>query len=256
MRRQNLCLIAPLLAASAMWFSVPANAAPQSQSAKSSAASAALAHDLSGTWLLTARGRVRSLSKQAPPMTPLGQEKFNASKPGFGPRAVPGGNDPIGHCDPPGLPRTLMSERPIQFLQIAGRMLQFLESYHTWRDIWTDGRELPKDPDPRWYGYSIGKWQGDTFVVDSTGFDERSWADSLGYPHSDAMHLDERYRRVDHDTLELTITLDDPTIYTKSWVSDPQIFKLEPQQGLEEDFCVGSEEESFNQRLRNPAAGK
>ena len=104
--------------------------------------------------------------------------------------------------------------------------------------------------------YSIGKWQGDTFVVDSAGFDERSWADSLGYPHSDAMHLQERYRRVDHDTLELTITLDDPTIYTKPWVSDRQTLKLQPGQELEEDFCVGSEEESFNQRLRLPAAGK
>jgi hypothetical protein len=255
MRIRNIGVISALLMASVS-FVVPTQASQQLEAAKTSAATPMPPQDLSGTWLLTTKGRIRSLSKQAPPMTLLGQEKFNANKPGFGPRAVPGGNDPIGHCDPPGLPRTLMSERPIQFAQLPGRMVQFLESYRTWRDMWTDGRELPKDPDPRWYGYSIGKWQGDTFVVDSAGFDERSWADSLGYPHSDAMHLQERYRRVGHDTLELTITLDDPTIYTKPWVSDRQTLKLQPRQELEEDFCVGSEEESFNQRLRLPAAGK
>ena len=254
MRSRSMALTVAAVLLSAFWWVAPARTAQQSGAAKTSAP--APARDLSGIWLLTTGARIRSLSKQTPPMTPLGQEMFNANKPGFGPRAVPGGNDPIGHCDPPGLPRSLMSERPIEFVQVAGKMLQFLESYHTWRDIWTDGRALPQDPDPRWYGYSVGKWQGDTFVVDSIGFDKRSWVDSLGDPHSEAMHLREQYRRLDHDTLERTITLEDPTIYTKPWVSDRQILKLQSQEGLDEDFCVGSEEESFNQRLRNPAAGK
>ena len=104
--------------------------------------------------------------------------------------------------------------------------------------------------------FSVGKWQGETFVVDSTGFDERTWIDSLGYPRSDSMRLQERYRRADRDTLELTMTIDDPKMYTKPWVSDKLTYKLQPQDGLDEGFCVASEEESFTRRLRNPAAGK
>ncbi len=93
-------------------------------------------------------------------------------------------------------------------------------------------------------------------MVDSTGFDERTWIDSLGYPRSDSMRLQERYRRADRDTLELTMTIDDPKMYTKPWVSDKLTYKLQPQDGLDEGFCVASEEESFTRRLRNPAAGK
>ena len=241
--------------------SAAAQSGPQSSgvapAAKTGTAAPAPGGDLSGTWMLQSRGPVRSISKTPPPMTPAGQAKFQANKPGFGPRAVPGGNDPIGTCDPLGLPRSLLSPRAVQFVQLPGRMLMFFESYRTWRDIWTDGRPLPTDPPvARFFGYSVGKRQGDTFVVDSAGFDERSWTDALGDPHSDAMHLQERYRRVDHDTLELTITLEDPKIYTKPWVSDKFTWRLQPDQALDEDFCVGSEELSYNQRMRDPAAGK
>jgi hypothetical protein len=209
--------------------------------------------DLSGVWVLSSRSQ--GLGREVPPMTPAGDAKFKANIPGFGPRARPGGNDPIGTCDPMGVVRTLNSERPIQFVQIPGRVLQFLEWGHTWRDIWIDGRQLPKDPEPKWYGISVGKWQGDVFVVDSVGFDERTWLDSLGYPHSEAMRLEERYHRVDRDNLELAVTLEDPEVYTKPWVGDKKTFKLQPQQSLEESFCVGSEEAAYNKRMRNPSAG-
>lgn len=234
-----------------------AQSGPQSSAAKTNSAAPTPSGDLSGVWMLQSRGPMRSISKTPPPMTPAGQAKFQANKPGFGPRAVPGGNDPIGTCDPLGIPRALLSPRAFQFVQLPNRMLMFFESYRTWRDIWMDGRPLPADPPvARFFGYSVGKWQGDTFVVDSTGFDERSWTDALGDPHSDAMHLQERYRRVDHNTLEVTMTLEDPKIYTKPWVSDKFIWKLQPDQALDEDFCVGSEELSYNQRMRDPAAGK
>ncbi|OFW35617.1 MAG: hypothetical protein A3J28_05540 [Acidobacteria bacterium RIFCSPLOWO2_12_FULL_60_22] len=246
----SVALLAALVSSSVALAQTP----PQSGAAKANAAAPAPQQDISGVWVLTSRSQ--GLSREAPPMTPSGQAMFKANIPGFGPRAAPGGNDPISQCDPLGLPRTLLSERPIQFVQIPGRVLQFFEWYHTWRDLWTDGRELPQDPDPKWFGSSVGKWQGDTFVVDTVGFDERTWLDQLGYPHSDAMRLQERYRRADHDTLELTLTLDDPKVYTKPWVSDKKILQLQPQQQLAESFCVGSEEESYNQRMRNPAAGK
>ncbi len=225
----------------------------QPAAAQANAAAPAPQHDLSAVWLFNER--TRTLTGEVPPMLPEGKAKFDANKPGFGPRAVAGGNDPIGHCDPLGLPRSLLSRYPIEFVETPGRVLQFFERGHVWRDIWTDGRELPKDPEPKFYGYSVGKWQGDTFVVDTVGFDERTWIGSLGYPHSDAMRLQERYRRVAHDTLELTITLVDPKVYTKPWVSDTQIFKLQPGTELEESFCVPSEEDAYNRRMRYPAAG-
>jgi hypothetical protein len=250
-------LIGWLIASFAVLVISPATIAQMNKradAAKESPAAPAPEHDLSGVWLIASRAQ--SLSKEPPPFTPAGEAQFKANIPGFGPRAQPGGNDPINHCDPVGVSRSLMSDQPIQFVQMPGRMLQFFEFYHTWRDIWTDGRELSKDAEPKWFGTSVGKWQGDTFVVETAGFDERTWLDSLGYPHSDAMHLEERYRRTDYNTIELTVTLTDPKIYTKPWVSDKKIFKLRPQGEIGENYCVGSEWESFNQRMRDPANGK
>jgi len=250
MRNRFLGPIVALLAVLGVAF---AQTPQQPGAAQANAAAPASPHDLSAVWVFSER--TRTLSGEVPPMLPEGEAKFNANKPGFGPRAVPGGNDPIGHCDPLGLPRSLLSRSPMEFVQTPGRVLQFFEAGHVWRDIWTDGRELPKDPEPKFYGYSVGKWQGDTFVVDTVGFDERTWIGALGYPHSDAMRLQERYRRVAQDTLELTMTLVDPKVYTKPWVSDTHIFKLQPETELEERFCVPSEEDAYNRRMRYPAAG-
>ena len=105
-------------------------------------------------------------------------------------------------------------------------------------------------------GYSVGKWEGNTFVVNSTGFEQRTWLDHFGYPHSDEMRLEERYRRIDRDSLELTMTLTDPKMYTKPWVSEKKVFKLAPPNTeIQELFCVPSEEEEFNRRVRDPAGG-
>ena len=81
-------------------------------------------------------------------------------------------------CDPLGFPRWLNYNYGMEFANLPGRTLQFFEAYHTYRTIWTDGRALPKDPEPRWMGYSIGRWDGDTFIVESTGYDDRSWLDA------------------------------------------------------------------------------
>ena len=202
------------------------------------------------------------MSKDNPPMTPWGQARFNDNKPSYGARAIPPalGNDPQGKCDPLGIPRLLFfgPTTRIEIVQTAGRMLQFFEWEHIWRTIWTDGRELPKDPDPTYLGTAVGKWEGDTtFVVDSLGFDGRTWIDHFGDPHSGEMRLQERYHRVDHDTLELTLTLTDPKTYTKPWVSETKTFKLQPKTAeIQEIFCVPSQEEAFNKRIRDPAAGK
>ncbi len=214
--------------------------------------------DLSGVWKRS--GGVLTMSSETPPMTPWGLARFNAAKPVYGPRAVPGGlgNDPMGTCDPLGMPRNLFLEvsiYPYEIVQTPNRVFQFFEWAHSYRVIWTDGRELPKDPDPQWMGYSVGKWEGDTFVVKSLGFDERTWLDHFGNPVSEDMTLEERYRRVDRDTLELTMTITAPKAYTKPWVSEEKTLKLAPKGEIQELFCVPSEEQRFNKLVRDPGSG-
>jgi len=257
--RASILVMAAMIVPSAPGF---AQSAPKAASAKARPAARFDPHDLTGVWTKS-RGTVLTLSKDAPPMTPEGLAKFNLTKPSYGPRAVPAalGNDPsMGTCDPPGMPRSIFLEVSIynmEFVQTPLKVIQFFEWAHDWRPIWTDGRELPKDPEPKWQGYSVGKWQGDTFVVDSLGFDaDRTWLDHFGNPISDDARLEERYRRVDADTLEFTATLTDPKVYTKPWVGDKKILKLIPNGEIQELYCVPSEEQSFNKGIRDPAVGK
>ena len=187
--------------------------------------------------------------------------KSDANKPSYGPRAIPPalGNDPMGNCDPLGIPRLLLLENnpgDFEFIQIPGRVIQLFDRHHVHRIIWTDGRELPKDADPRMLGYSVGHWEGDLFVVQSNTFDDRTWLDHFGYPHSDEMRLEERYHRLDRDNMQLVMTLTDPKIYTKPWVSETKNFRLSGlKEFAEELFCIPSQEQEFNRRVRDPAAG-
>lgn len=218
------------------------------------------AHDLSGVWWgILPRGANFGLGGTIPPMTTWAQERYKAAKPGLGGsgRAQPLGNDPMMNCDPMGFPRIMFwTNYPIEIVQIPKRTMMFFDWFYTYRTIWTDGRDLPKDPDPRWYGNSVGKWEGDTFVVRSTGFDDRTWLDADGHPHSEDMMLEERYRRVDHNTIELTMTLTDPNAYTQPWVGDKMTLKLaDSKVEMREDVCVPSEEQKYKELIRNPAGG-
>jgi hypothetical protein len=263
MRNRHVSSIAAAVAVLAFSSLAFAQTAQQSPGAKAQKAAVAPQHDLSGVWSYTVgvpkgQGIYATLSKDVPPRTAWGETQYLANKPGYGPRATDAADntDPILQCDPTGLPRVLLYFHPVEIIQIPGRVLQFFEHDHLWREIWTDGRPLPKDPDPAWYGYSVGKWQADgTFVVDTIGLNDKTWADFYGNPHTEDMHLTERYQRVDHDTLNLTITLDDPKAYTKPWVSDTKIWKLEPAAvNVEEAFCVPSEEDAFTKLIRKPGA--
>ena len=123
---------------------------------------------------------------------------------------------------PIGFPRIeLFNLRAIQFYQNKNQMAIIYQNDQVWRNIWMDGRELPKVddvPEPRWYGYSVGKWVDDyTFVVETVGLDERTWIDNVGRPHSDQLKVTETWHRVNHDVMELTMTIDDPKMYTKPW---------------------------------------
>jgi hypothetical protein len=177
--------------------------------------------DLTGTWDAGGAG-IAGPGHVAPPFTPEGQKLAAALKPGNGPRIVHVSqiNDPLSTLgDPAGFPRNLLFElRPVQIVHTPNSVLMLYMFEKRWRTIWTDGRALPTDPDPRWYGYSVGRWVDDTtFVVDSVGMDERTWLDNAGNPHSAGLRVEERYHRVSGNVLELTVTINDPAVYTKPW---------------------------------------
>ena len=156
--------------------------------------------------------------------TPLGEQMAQRNKPGNGPRLVPVAqiNDPLSILgDPSGFPRLVTFEfRPVQILHTPNQVLMLYMFEKRYRVIWTDGRTLPQNPDPRWYGYSVGRWEDDdTFVVETVGMDDRTWLDSSGDPHSTELPVEERYRRVNRNTLELTVVINDPKIYTKPWMA-------------------------------------
>jgi hypothetical protein len=181
--------------------------------------------DLTGIWD-TARGGIgaRGARGMPAPLTPWGEEVSKTHKSGDGVRMVPvlEINDPLStKGDPGGFPRNLLFElRQVQFLQTPVSVVALHMWERRWRVIWTDGRALPEDPDPRWYGYSVGRWEDDyTFVVTSNGTDERTWLDNAGNPHSDQLRVEERWHRVSENRLELTVTINDPKAYTRPWVA-------------------------------------
>ena len=178
--------------------------------------------DLSGIWDAGAGGIQPTGYNVAALFTARGKEVADTHKPGNGPRIadVSEDNDPLSTLgDPTGFPRLVLYElRPFQIVQTANQVLMLYMFEKRWRTIWTDGRSLPKDPDPRWYGYSVGRWEDDyTLVVESVGMDDRTWLDNAGDPHSASMRVEERYHRVNQNTMELTVIIDDPVMYTKPW---------------------------------------
>jgi hypothetical protein len=197
-----------------------------------------------------------------PPFTAEGREALNQNKPSNGLRAVlpADTNDPVVTCDPQGMPREDLYEiRTTQILQTPEKIFVLYTFGKIWRVIWTDGRELPKDPEPRWYGYSVGKWVDDyTLVVQTTGLDDRTWIDRAGRPHSDALHVEERFHRADRDHLELSVTIDDPKMYTKPWLAlDKLRFDLQPRDfDVREMICSPSEFALYNKLIGNPASEK
>jgi hypothetical protein len=216
-------------------------------------------HDMNGTWV----GPLKAVMGEVPPMTAAGQARFKVNKPERE-YTLAATNDPFQSCDPLGLPRNILNHPVINgamwFEQVPDRIVMMYQYQRVWRDIWMDGRELPKKvdargaPDSRFYGYSVGHWDGDnTLVIDTTGVDDRTWLDDLGHPHSVDMHVQERYTRLDEYNMQLTITIDDPKIYTKpfEWLKASYYWKV--KQDFDETFCVPSESSEYMNTLARPA---
>jgi hypothetical protein len=126
-------------------------------------------------------------------------------------------DDPDGYCMPLGVVRMNVYSNPRKIVQVPGLVVILYERDTIFRQIFTDGRALPKDPQPAFYGYSTGKWEGDTLVVTTSGFKDDLWMDDVGSPLTDAAVVTERYRRTSFGSLEIEVTVDDPKAYTKPW---------------------------------------
>jgi hypothetical protein len=163
-------------------------------------------------------------------------------------------DDPYGYCLPPGTPRINFGGGPFRILQTPQVTALLYETLvgMTFRQVFTDGRALPEVNEPTWLGYSIGRWDGDTFVVETTGFRDGGWLDTRkGRPHSDALRVTERFRRVDTGHMELTITIDDPKAFVKPWTFSAPLTLLADTE-LVEAFCDGHDR-TMTHRVVEPA---
>lgn len=221
------------------------------------------AGDISGVWLFPGgiKGNPDSQwSQEKLPFTEKGRAAFDANKPGKGPRLLHNPqlrNDPLIHGNPPGLYRNIIYFRPMEFIQTPDRVIQVFEWSRIWRPIYVDGRPVPNDvpAGPYWYGHSVGRWEGDTLVVNTMALDSRAWFDEWGTPISDDARVEERWQRIAPDTLQLKITVTDPTMYSKPWTSMPINYKLQEKVELEEIIHAPMDEAAFNDTIANPAGG-
>jgi len=219
--------------------------------------------DISGVWMAVSGTFAPLDLKTLPPLTPYGEQLWaatqaleNQREPTGAKNGGPGSQDPMMLCDPLGYPRAFTYNYGLEFVVLPDRVLQFFEWGHIWRTIWTDGRPLPADPpQPRFYGYAVGRWEGNTFVVESNGFEQSTWLDqdrrtsARGFPHSEDMKIVERWTRKSYGTIDAEITVIDPKVYTKPWTTSGVPHDFRPDTELWEYACVPSFSDFYNTRV-------
>ena len=223
--------------------------------------------DLTGTWAgpssgAAVRAGINAQQPTAPPLTALGKQLFEQNKP-IGKYSPAGTNDPHSrYCDPYGSPHNMTDEiRGMTITTLPNRTFILIQYMNVWREIWTDGRALPTDVasgkdglDPRYNGYSVGHWEDDyTFVVDTTGLDDSTWTTKNGYPHSIDAHVQERFHRDSKNDLTLTLTMDDPKLYTKQFFLGEEHFRWIPNQQVDEFTCIPSQVQQYLKEMGDPA---
>jgi hypothetical protein len=156
-------------------------------------------------------------------------------------------DNPLIRCLPAGVPRLDAYTHPYKIVQTPELVVVMYEAATMFRQIFVDGRELPKDPQPSWMGYSVGRWDGDVLVVETVGFNDQTWLDGSGHPHSEAMRLTERFKRLDVGHMEIGIVIDDPKAYTRP-LSYMQPQELLPDTDLLEYVCAENVKEVFRPR--------
>jgi hypothetical protein len=249
MNRRTGLLAAGMLAiaivpARAQWLNVHPNTIPRTKDGKPDLAAPAPQKsdgkpDLSGIWQVD-KNSIRYLYDLAANLKP-GELPIQPWAEALTKERTTGAHAseyPSAHCLPPGVPILDGSSafNPLKIVQEPELVVILYEAMSQFRQIFLDGRILPKDSNPTWLGYSVGRWEGDALLVDSTGFNGRTWLDAVGHPSTDALHLTERFRRSDFGHLELTITIDDPKAYTKPWTVT-ETMQIAPDAELLEFVC-------------------
>jgi hypothetical protein len=210
--------------ASAQWLNVPSPGIPRLPDGKPDLSAPAPKTpdgkiDITGIWRPTTKQFIdiaSGLKPGAVPFQPWAEVLFQQR------RANESKDDPTGNCIPGGVPRADAVPYPYKIVRADKMILILYEAVHSYRQIFTDGRALPKDPNPTWMGYSVGRWEGDDFVAETTGFNDHGWLDNDGKPASDALHVTERFHRKDFGHMDIQITIDDPKAYAKPWtVTEP-----------------------------------
>ena len=198
--------------------------------------------DLTGVWRVADAKYLQNIAVEGVqvPFQPWAAEVFKERQANFGK------DNPSGRCLPHGVPDSfLVRATPFKLVQTPFVTIALLENQGHYRQILTDGRGFPQDTPPAWMGYSIGKWEGEIFVVDSIGFNDQTFIDAAGHPHTEAYHTTERFHRRDFGHMDYEITIDDPKAYTRPWkVTIP--FELFADNELMESVC---ENEKDGRRL-------
>jgi len=232
-------LCAGVSAGSAQWLNVRTQGIPRTADGKVDMTAPAPKTpdgkpDISGMWDPGA-GYIGNIAKDLKPgelvFQPWAAELFQHR------RDTESKEDPTGWCVPGGVPRSDVVPYPFRIYTMPGVTLILYEAVQSYRQIFTDGRALPKDPNPTWMGYSVGHWDGDTMVVETAGFNDHGWLDNNGHPATEALRVTERIRRRDFGHLDMEVTVDDSKAYTKPWtVKLP--FTFVPDTELLEYICT------------------
>jgi hypothetical protein len=230
--------------ATAQWLRHPTPGIPRTPDGKPNLAAPAPRTadgkpDLSGLWLTNGiyiGDIAKDLKPGDVPYQPWAKELYEHR------RATESKDDPTSRCIPGGVPRSTAVPYPFKILMVPGMVVILYEAVHSYRQIFTDGRDLPEDPNPTWFGYSVGHWEGDTFVVHTAGFNDKGWLDNYGKPATERLHVIERFRRKDFGHLDVEVTIDDPKAYTRPWtVTLPLV--LQPDTELLEYICSENEKD-------------
>jgi len=216
-----------------------------------------LSTGFTGVWSMSGVNPIGDLMTGEPPMTPAGLAKYKSEKTEYQNPPVSGveNTDPLYRCEPNSPPRHYFNGHPIEFIQSPNAVIMLIEAYRNFRIFYTDGRKHPNHPEGTWYGDSVARWDGNTLVVDSINFNDRTWVDRLGHPHSDKMRLTERITRTAYDRMRIDITVDDPANYTAPW-GGPRNFVLRPGWIIEDYLCSPKDEAQLFKLTLDPAMDK
>lgn len=190
--------------------------------------------DLSGVWHAETFRWVQNLPGEGvdAPMLPAAAALYKRRL------ETMGAHNPQLYCLPHSVPDAmLVADIPFKIIQTPRETVVLFEEFNQYIQIFTDGRTLSKNPNPAWFGFSTGRWEGDTFVVEVGGFKAGSWLDNKGHPRTESLHVTERFRRLNFGNMDLDVTIDDPGAYSKPWNAPTIHFKLMPEDELIEHLC-------------------